>query len=147
MKSKSAHFPRKSLRARFVSSSYTTHNTSHPIRSALGECLSVHSPGSRGLCVGAGSTRLHPEVINLDLVCGDTIDVCASAEHMPFPDEVFEHVCDPFQAMSEMKRVLKKGGMLYCQVPFIIGYHPAASQDSHDAVRGNLWKSKLNRDH
>jgi len=83
--------------------------------------------------VGAGSTKLHPAVINLDLVLGETIDVCASAEHLPFPDEVFdlvlsqevlEHVRDPFQAMSEMKRVLKKGGILYCQVPFIIGYHP-----------------------
>jgi len=133
MKSKNARSPQKSLRARFVSSCYATHNSSRPIRSALGECLSVLSSGSRGLCVGAGSTRLHPAVINLDLVWGETIDVCASAEHLPFPDEAFdlvlsqevlEHVRDPFQAMSEMKRVLKKGGILYCQVPFIIGYHP-----------------------
>jgi hypothetical protein len=26
--------------------------------------------------------------------------------------------------MREMRRVLKDGGILYCQVPFIIGYHP-----------------------
>ena|SRR5487761_160002 len=92
MKSKHASSPRKSLRARFVSSCYATHNSLRPIRSALGECLSVHSPGSRQLCVGAGSTRLHPAVINLDLVWGETIDVCASAEHVPFPDEAFDLV-------------------------------------------------------
>lgn len=133
MKSKAASSPRKSLRARFVSSIYATHNNSRQVGLALGQCLSVLSSGSRGLVVGAGSTKLHPALINLDIACGETIDVCASAEHLPFPDEVFdlvlsqevlEHVRDPFQAMCEMKRVLKKGGILYCQVPFIIGYHP-----------------------
>jgi SAM-dependent methyltransferase len=38
--------------------------------------------------------------------------------------EVLEHVRDPFQALREMSRVLKRGGILYCQVPFVIGYHP-----------------------
>src|SRR6266478_647957 len=127
MKSKTAPSPWASLRRRFVSSVYATHNNSRPIRSALGHCLSLLNSESRGLAVGAGSTKLHPAVINLDLVWGETIDVCASAEHLPFPDEVFdlvlsqevlEHVRDPFQAMSEMKRVLRKGGILYCQVPF-----------------------------
>jgi SAM-dependent methyltransferase len=76
---------------------------------------------------------LHPALINLDLVPGPTVRVCASAELLPFPDAVFdlvlsqevlEHVRDPFQAVREMKRVLKDGGILYLQVPFIIGYHP-----------------------
>lgn len=133
MRSKASHSSRKSLRRRFVSSVYATHNDSRPIRSSLGQCLGLLGPGSRGLAVGAGSTQLHPSVINLDLVSGETIDVCASAEQLPFPDEFFdlvlsqevlEHVRDPFQAMKEMKRVLKKGGTIYCQVPFIIGYHP-----------------------
>jgi SAM-dependent methyltransferase len=133
VKSKASNFPGKSLRQKFVSSVYATHNNSRPIRSSLEQCLGRLGSGSRGLAVGAGSTQLHPAVVNLDLVGGETIDVCAAAEHLPFPDEVFdlvlsqevlEHVRAPFQAMSEMKRVLKKGGVLYCQVPFIIGYHP-----------------------
>jgi SAM-dependent methyltransferase len=66
-------------------------------------------------------------------VAGTNVHVVASAEHLPFPDaifdlvlsqEVLEHVRDPFQAMREMKRVLKASGLMYCQVPFTIGYHP-----------------------
>jgi SAM-dependent methyltransferase len=123
----------KKLRTRFVSSIYANHNKSGPIRVALDRCLSLLTLESRGLVVGAGATKLHPAVINLDIVPGDKIDVCASAEQLPFPDEMFElvlsqevleHVRDPLRAMCEMKRVLKKGGTLYCQVPFIIGYHP-----------------------
>jgi hypothetical protein len=26
--------------------------------------------------------------------------------------------------MREMRRVLKHGGLIYCQLPFVIGYHP-----------------------
>jgi SAM-dependent methyltransferase len=122
-----------SLLERFVSSIYATHNRSREIRSTLDQCLGVLRPGARGLLVGAGSTKLHPALINLDLVPHPTVHVCASAERLPFPDaifdlvlsqEVLEHVRDPFQAMREMRRVLKTGGLLYCQVPFIIGYHP-----------------------
>lgn len=123
----------KSFREQFVSLVYATHNRSPEIRSTLDHCLGLLGPDARGLVVGAGSTNLHPALINLDLVPGPTVHVCASAEYLPFPDEAFnlvlsqevlEHVRDPFQAMREMKRVLKKGGILYCQVPFVIGYHP-----------------------
>jgi len=121
------------MRQMFVSSVYATHNRSHEIRSSLGRCLSLLRPGSRGLVVGSGSTDLHPVLINLDLVPGRNVHVRGSAESLPFPDstfdlvlsqEVLEHVRNPFSAMCEMKRVLKRGGVLYCQVPFIIGYHP-----------------------
>jgi SAM-dependent methyltransferase len=123
----------KSWRGRFVASVYATHNRSPQIQAALHRCLDQIGPGARGLEVGAGSSHLHPDLITLDLVAAPTIDVCASAEHLPFPDgvfdlvvsqEVLEHVRDPFQAMREMRRVLKEGGRVYCQVPFIIGYHP-----------------------
>jgi SAM-dependent methyltransferase len=99
----------------------------------LDTSLSSLHPGSLGLVVGCGSTNLHPSLINLDLVPGPNVHVVASAEHLPFPNaifdlvlsqEVLEHVRDPFQAMREMNRVLKNSGTVYCQVPFTIGYHP-----------------------
>jgi SAM-dependent methyltransferase len=123
----------KSWRNHFVSAVYATHNSSRQIRSTLDECLTLLHPGARGLVVGCGSTNLHPALINLDLVSGTNVHVIASAEHLPFPDgifdlvlsqEVLEHVRDPFKAMREMKRVLKSSGIIYCQVPFTIGYHP-----------------------
>lgn len=38
--------------------------------------------------------------------------------------EVLEHVPNPWAVVSEVCRVLKPGGCFFCQVPFIIGYHP-----------------------
>ncbi|MGH9966917.1 MAG: class I SAM-dependent methyltransferase [Pyrinomonadaceae bacterium] len=86
-----------------------------------------------GLNVGAGSTDLHPAMINVDLGLGPAIHCCAKAEQLPFASESFslvmsqetlEHVRDPDSALREMNRVLRRNGTLYCQVPFIIGYHP-----------------------
>jgi SAM-dependent methyltransferase len=37
--------------------------------------------------------------------------------------EVLEHVYNPFLAIQEMLRVLKKGGKLFCTLPFIYPYH------------------------
>jgi ubiquinone/menaquinone biosynthesis C-methylase UbiE len=36
---------------------------------------------------------------------------------------VLEHVENPFQAVSEMFRVLKKGGLLFLSVPFLTSFH------------------------
>ncbi|HTF70793.1 MAG TPA: class I SAM-dependent methyltransferase, partial [Edaphobacter sp.] len=85
------------------------------------------------LQVGSGATRLHPSIINTDLVFNPQLDCCARAESLPFADEsvliivsqeTLEHVQGISSAISEMYRVLRKDGTLYCQVPFIIGYHP-----------------------
>ena len=37
---------------------------------------------------------------------------------------VLEHVFNPWQAASELYRVLKKGGILFMYVPFLYPYHP-----------------------
>jgi SAM-dependent methyltransferase len=55
-------------------------------------------------------------------------DICA----LPFGDasadavickDVLEHVVDPVAAVAEMHRALKRGGLLYCSVPFLHPYH------------------------
>jgi len=49
--------------------------------------------------------------------------------------EVLEHVEDPFGAVSEIFRVLKKGGLLLISVPFLLPYHGKNSKIgnySHD---------------
>jgi SAM-dependent methyltransferase len=86
-----------------------------------------------GLNVGSGDTRLHSSIINLDIQYSPSIDCFGKAEYIPFKDssftfvmtqETLEHVQKPYLAIEEMYRVLQKQGILYCQLPFIIGYHP-----------------------
>lgn len=121
------------LRAGFVRLIYADHNRSSTVRRAITQVLASMPKDGFGLNVGAGKTRIDPRVRNLDLFDGPNIDFVGRAEALPLPDasvdlvisqETLEHVHDPFMAMREIQRVLKPGGTLYLQLPFIIGYHP-----------------------
>ncbi len=74
----------------------------------------------------------HTNIVNLDINPGENVDIVADASDMPFSDKTFdliicqavlEHIKDPKKVISEIKRVLKKEGFLYCTVPFLQGYH------------------------
>jgi len=54
--------------------------------------------------------------------------------------EVLEHVRNPFEAVSELKRVLKKSGLLLLTVPFLLQYHGKGSTShAHDAYP-DFWR-------
>ena len=100
-----------------------------------GEALNVINRFQHGLVLDCGSGRRsksYPHVVNLDIEHFEYVDVLAVAEHLPFKDDTFdgvlslavlEHVQNPFQAAAEMLRVLKPGGIIYCQVPFLAPLH------------------------
>jgi SAM-dependent methyltransferase len=120
------------FRKRFVRRFWAAHNDSPAVRDALAALLADWRAG-RGLNLGSGDTRLDPRLVNCDLIGAPLVDVRGDALALPFPDasfalvisqEMVEHVADPFQAVREMARVLRPGGTLYLQAPFVIGYHP-----------------------
>ena len=121
------------LRRAFVSRVYADHNSSESVCKALQGVLDAIPSNGRALNVGAGNSRLHPRMLNLDIAPGPCIDLVGSALQLPLDDlsmdvvvsqETLEHVSRPFEAMAEIGRVLRPGGTLYLQLPFVIGYHP-----------------------
>ncbi|UKO98440.1 class I SAM-dependent methyltransferase [Nostoc sp. UHCC 0870] len=54
--------------------------------------------------------------------------------------EVLEHVENPFQAVNEIKRVLKKNGMLLLTVPFLLQYHGKGSSSQSHENYPDFWR-------
>jgi len=72
-------------------------------------------------------------MVNLDLFPCSTVQVVGDAHVLPFRGEVFhgivcqallEHTPHPERVVGEMARILKIGGVVYAEVPFLQGYHP-----------------------
>jgi SAM-dependent methyltransferase len=82
---------------------------------------------------GAGRRDVYFEnVVNYEIVGYDSTDVIGVGEQLPFESNTFdavfsiavlEHVRDPFRCAAEIARVLKRGGELYCCMPFLQPLH------------------------
>lgn len=88
---------------------------------------------SRICDVGAGGRRLAPHVVTIDAVAGPNVDIIGDIHQLPIAGESFdcvfctgtlEHVRDPKTAVSELHRILRGGGLVHIDVPFIQGFHP-----------------------
>jgi SAM-dependent methyltransferase len=100
----------------------------HPVKGKVLEVGSMNINGTiRHLFDGC------EEYVGLDMRPGRGVDVVAKADNIPYDDEHFECVicCDTlehddafWESMDEMKRVLKKEGLLILSVPGIgFGVH------------------------
>ena len=109
--------------------------TSKITRRNLDEFLKKHASSERIVDVGSGNSsynRFFPNRIAVDLDPARKPDIIGDAHNLPFGDgevdailstDVFEHLKDPVRAVSEMKRVLKKGGKVIFVTRFIFPIH------------------------
>ena len=92
-------------------------------------------PGARILIIGAGDTSLAGNVIYTDVAFGKNVACIADAHDLPFANESFdaciavavlEHVVDPQRCVAEIQRILKPGGFVFAETPFLQPVHMRA---------------------
>lgn len=119
--------------------------------------LSIISRFRDGLILDCGSGKRnvnYSNVINFEIVDYPSTDVIGINEKLPFRDGTFdavfslavlEHVKDPFRCAREISRVLKKGGFLYCVVPFLQPLHGYPNHFYNMTSQGliNLFKENI----
>ena len=84
------------------------------------------------LNLGSGTTLYGKRVVNLDLRSFPGVDLCGDGERLPFRNGCFggvllrgvlEHVRSAEAVRAEALRVLREGGFLYVEVPFLQPFH------------------------
>jgi SAM-dependent methyltransferase len=87
-------------------------------------------------------------VASLDIYASDKTNLVADAHHIPFGDETFdfsfvqavlEHVFSPWQVVSEIHRVLKPGGTVVADTPFLYPVHEGAYDFTRFTHAGHRW--------
>jgi len=112
------------------------------------------------LNIGAGYRRnadryyMLDNVINTEIFAYPTTDIICDGGNLPFKDNSFdvvlslavlEHVKNPWVHADEMIRVLKPGGIVYADVPFLQPYHgyPHHYYNMTTAGLKNLFSKKI----
>lgn len=100
---------------------------------ALPRTLALLPPTARICDLGSGGRRLTPETVTVDRFVRSSVDVCSDLGSVGLRSDQFdlvvctgalEHVHDPTAVVAEIWRLLKPGGLVHIEVPFIQGYHP-----------------------
>lgn len=87
---------------------------------------------AEAVCLSVGGGPGRGEFTNLNIGPFPNVDVVADAHALPYADAsvhaiyceaVIEHLYAPHQAVGEMYRVLKPGGMVFAGTPFMQPYH------------------------
>ncbi len=84
------------------------------------------------LNLGSGNSDFGESLLNVDLLPYQNVDIICDIENIPFKDNsvdfiiniaVLEHVPNPQKVITEINRILKPGGKIYCFIPFMQPFH------------------------
>ena len=104
---------------------------------------------------GAGTDDLwsHPgvQIHSVDIYASSTVDVVCDGHYLPLDSDyydgvwiqaVLEHVVEPQKVVSEIYRVLKSGGLVYAETPFMQQVHEGAYDFTRFTVLGHRYLFK-----
>lgn len=112
----------------------------------------VHGKKIIALNLGSGNSNISKNVSNIDFFPYENVDLTCDINNLPFRDDsidiifniaVLEHLPNPEIAVSEMLRVLKRGGLVYTFFPFMQGFHASPNDYSRLSDEGlkNLFNN------
>jgi SAM-dependent methyltransferase len=108
-----------------------------------------------GGTVGLGASELYDdetiEIVGTDVYASPYTALVSDAHKLPFQDGVFdgvwvqavlEHVLEPATIVDEIHRVLRRGGLVYAETPFMQQVHERAYDFSRFTQSGHRWLFK-----
>lgn len=108
-----------------------------------------------GGSIGQGMQALYDDrqvqLVGFDIYGSEHVQFIGDAHKIPLPDNYFEgvilqaileHVLEPRQVVSEVSRVLKKGGIVYAETPFLQHVHEGAYDFTRFTESGHRYLFK-----
>jgi len=99
--------------------------------------------GAQGLYDNADIDIIGTDVYASPFTCavvdGHHLPFCSEAFHGVWIQAVLEHVLEPHVVAAEIYRVLKSGGLVYSEIPFMQQVHEGAYDFSRFSLSGHRW--------